>query len=59
MNWEDGYWCGELVDGYPSVYFEGEKFKYPWEKEDGKEIGDYICHCDRIGEVSNVNSQGR
>jgi glucan phosphorylase len=39
--WKDGYWQGEMKDGYPSSYFdENDNFSYPWERneEKGKKI---------------------
>ena len=34
IMWIDGYWHGEMKDGYPISYFdENGIFRYPWEKE--------------------------
>ena len=30
--WQDGYWHGKMIDGYPASYFSSGKFEYPWEK---------------------------
>ena len=38
-HWENGYWIGQKIDGYPSTYFDSGTFKYPWQKsslEDSK-----------------------
>jgi hypothetical protein len=31
-EWEDGYWKGKQVDGYPETYFDNDTFEYPWQK---------------------------
>ena len=32
-SWKDGYWTGDMKDGYPSDYYdENDKLTFPWEK---------------------------
>jgi hypothetical protein len=34
-NWEDGYWKGDMKDGYPTDYWdENDSFEFPWEKRE-------------------------
>jgi len=32
MSWQDGYWVGNMIDGYPASYTEDGQFKFPWQK---------------------------
>lgn len=30
--WENGYWTGPMINGYPASYYDDGFFQYPWEK---------------------------
>lgn len=31
--WENGYWTGNLINGYPESYYDNGYLQYPWEKD--------------------------
>jgi hypothetical protein len=44
LMWVDGYWHGEMKDGYPICYFdENGNFRYPWEKD----LKDPVCEKEK------------